>query len=57
MGYGRSLLVNSFLAQADLPAVKSRLREVVAWKAQDPNMSSAEQRGMWSVVDSVEAER
>ncbi|HEX4865302.1 MAG TPA: phosphotransferase [Acidimicrobiales bacterium] len=56
MGYGRSLLVNSFLARADLPAVKSRLREVVAWKVQDPNMSSAEQRGMWRVVEAVEAE-
>ena len=54
MGYGRSLLVNSFLASSDLPAVKGRLREVVEWKVQDPNMSAAEQKGMWHVVETVE---
>jgi len=56
MGLGRSLLVNSFLAQADLPTVKSCLREIVEWKTKDPNMSSGEQRGMWRVVEAVEAE-
>ncbi|MGO9055532.1 MAG: phosphotransferase family protein [Streptosporangiaceae bacterium] len=55
MEYGRSLLVSSFLAHADLPAVRTRLREVVEWKAQDPNMSPAEQRGMWHVVEAAEA--
>lgn len=56
LGYGRSLLIKSFLAQADLVAVKSRLREVVEWKVRDPNMSPAEQRGMWRVVEAVESE-
>ena len=51
MGYGRSLLVNSFLASADLPAVEACLRDVVEWKVKDPNMSAAEQRGMWRVVE------
>ncbi len=55
MEYGRSLLVSSFLAHADLPAARARLREVVDWKAQDPNMSPAEQRGMWRVVEAAEA--
>jgi len=55
MGHGRSMLVNSFLAHVDLPAVKARLREVVEWKVRDPHMSPTEQRGMWSVVEAVEA--
>lgn len=55
MGYGRSLLINSFLAHADLDAVRSRLREVVEWKVRDPNMSPGEQRGMWRVVEAAES--
>jgi Phosphotransferase enzyme family len=55
MGRGRSLLINSFLSQADLVAVKACIRDVVDWKVRDPNMSPAEQRGMWRVVEAVES--
>jgi hypothetical protein len=56
LGAGRSLLVNSFLAPFDLATVKALLRDIVDWKVRDPHMSPAEQRGMWRVVEAVEAE-
>jgi Ser/Thr protein kinase RdoA (MazF antagonist) len=56
LSYGRSLLISSFLAHADLAGVKSQLRDVVGWKVNDPNMSPSEQRSMWRLVDAVAAE-
>jgi aminoglycoside phosphotransferase (APT) family kinase protein len=45
----RSVLVKSFLAAAEIDAIKPVLRDVVAWKASDPHMSAAEQDRMWEV--------
>jgi tRNA A-37 threonylcarbamoyl transferase component Bud32 len=56
LAFVRSLFVNSFLARFDLADVKLHLRDVVEWKVRDPHMSPAEQRGMWRVVEAVEAE-
>jgi aminoglycoside phosphotransferase (APT) family kinase protein len=55
-GRARAVLINAFLAGfgSELDDFKHRLREVVAFKVQDPNMSAAEQRGMWTVVDKFE---
>ncbi len=53
----RSLLINSFLAPFDLVDVGALLRDMVAWKVQDPHMSADEQRRMWSLVEKVEALR
>jgi aminoglycoside phosphotransferase (APT) family kinase protein len=50
MGRGRSLLINSMLEQFDVDEIRSRLPEVVRWKVQDPHMSPAERRAMWSLV-------
>jgi len=51
LGWARSLLVNAFLAPFDREQVSQVLREVVAWKVQDPHMSEAEVRGMWRVAE------
>jgi len=55
-GRARAVLVNGFLAGfgPDLGQVKRLLRDVVAFKVRDPNMSAAEQRGMWAVVEKFE---
>lgn len=50
MGFGRSLLVNSFLAGFDRRAVSRLLPQVVEMKAQDAHLSEAEVAGMWNVV-------
>ncbi len=52
----RAVLVHGFLAGfgPDVGQVKRLLREVVAFKVQDPHMSAAEQRGMWAVVEKFE---
>jgi thiamine kinase-like enzyme len=55
MGWGRALLVNSFVNQFDRREVGRRLREVVEVKQKDPHMSEAEIAGMWKVVDRAEA--
>jgi aminoglycoside phosphotransferase (APT) family kinase protein len=52
---GRALLVNGFLSHFDRDEVAHRLRQVVAWKVQDPHMSAAEVAGMWKVVEQAEA--
>jgi aminoglycoside phosphotransferase (APT) family kinase protein len=57
LGLFRSLLVNGFLSRFDREKLRASLREVVAWKVQDPNMSPAEQRHMWRLVESAEALR
>jgi aminoglycoside phosphotransferase (APT) family kinase protein len=52
----RAVLINGFLADlgSDLGLAKQRLREVVAFKVRDPNISPAEQRAMWRVVEKFE---
>jgi aminoglycoside phosphotransferase (APT) family kinase protein len=56
LGLARSVLVNGFLAnvEPDLPAIKAKLRDVVGFKVEDPNMSDAEQRAMWHFVEKFE---
>lgn len=54
LGPGRSLLVGAFLSGFDLPAVTSRLRSVVEWKAQDPHMGRGEIERMWQMVAAAE---
>jgi aminoglycoside phosphotransferase (APT) family kinase protein len=56
LGLARSVLVNGFLTnvEPDLQVVKAKLREVVGFKVRDPNMSEAEQRAMWQVVEKFE---
>ena len=57
LGRFRSFLINSFLARFDLEEIRPSLAEVVAWKVQDTNISPAEQRRMWQVVEKVKALR
>jgi aminoglycoside phosphotransferase (APT) family kinase protein len=49
LGRARSALVTSFVDSSDVDVVKQSLRDVVAWKVLDPNMSVAEQTRMWQV--------
>ncbi len=56
-GLFRSLLINSFLATFDVEEIRAPLRDMVAWKVQDPHMSTVEQRRMWDLVEAVEALR
>jgi aminoglycoside phosphotransferase (APT) family kinase protein len=55
IGRARGLLVGGFLAGFALDSVKRQMRDVVAWKVQDPHMSDAEQRSMWRLVEEIEA--
>ena len=57
LGVFRSLMVNSFVARFDLEELHATLRDVVAWKVTDANISPAEQRRMWQMVEAVEALR
>ncbi|MGO9341985.1 MAG: phosphotransferase, partial [Acidimicrobiales bacterium] len=50
-GLFRSLLINSFLSPFDTEEIHGPLRDLVAWKVQDPHMSPGEQRRMWSLVE------
>lgn len=50
LGLGRAQLLGSFLGGADRAAVNPHLREIVAWKAQDANMSPEEVGAMWELV-------
>jgi len=54
--WGRGSLVKGFLAGfgSELEDLKHKVRDVVAFKVQDPNMSAAEQRAMWAVVEKFE---
>lgn len=55
LGFGRSVLVKSFLSAFDLAPVKAILRDVVTWKIRAANILPAEQAAMWRIVSSVEA--
>ncbi len=57
LGWGRSLLVDSFLTSFDRQQVASKLRRIVAVKALDPHMSPKETDRMWSVVAGAEHKR
>jgi len=50
LGLGRAQLLGSFLSGADRAAVTPHLRDIVAWKVQDPNMSPEEVESMWRVA-------
>jgi aminoglycoside phosphotransferase (APT) family kinase protein len=56
LGWGRGMLIKGFLAHAELDGelLRHKLREVVAFKVRDPNISPAEQRAMWRVVEQFE---
>ncbi len=56
-GRMRALLVNAFLAGfgPDRGRLERLLRDVVAYKVQDANMSAAEQQAMWALVERFEA--
>ncbi len=55
IGLGRHLAVNAFISRFDGADVACRLRAVIAWKADDPNMSPAEIATMWRTADRVGA--
>jgi aminoglycoside phosphotransferase (APT) family kinase protein len=55
LGWCRQLLVNSFLAHVDVRPVEDQLREIVAWKVRNPNISAKEQQAMWRLIDNLEA--
>jgi hypothetical protein len=55
LGWGRALLVNSFVGQLDKGQAARQLREVVEWKVKDPHMSEREIRAMWQVVERAES--
>lgn len=55
LGWGRSLLVNGFIAHFDREQLTRQLRDVVAWKVSDPHMSPKEVQTMWDVVERAEA--
>ncbi len=52
-GRVRGLLVNGFLAAfgPERGRLEHLVRDVVAFKVRDPNMSEAEQRAMWALVE------
>jgi aminoglycoside phosphotransferase (APT) family kinase protein len=56
LGFGRSLLINKFLASCDLTSVKPQLRAVMDWKVRDSHILPAEQHAMARLVTAVEAE-
>ena len=51
VGRARSRLVTGFTERFDLAAARCHLKEVVAWKAQDPNMSAIERAAMWRLAE------
>jgi aminoglycoside phosphotransferase (APT) family kinase protein len=55
IGLGRSLAVNAFMSRFDGADIARQLRAVIAWKADDPNMSPAEIATMWRTADRVGA--
>jgi aminoglycoside phosphotransferase (APT) family kinase protein len=56
LGFGRSLLINRFLASFELTSVKAQLRAVMEWKIRDANILPDEQLAMRRLVAAVEAE-
>jgi aminoglycoside phosphotransferase (APT) family kinase protein len=57
VGAARGALVRSFLACFDREALVERVRAVVAWKVEDPHMSSTEVAAMWALVSREETAR
>jgi Phosphotransferase enzyme family len=51
LGQARRLLTDAFLGSVDVADLERSLRSVVTWKVHDPNMSAAEQAGMWRLVE------
>ena len=54
LGRFRALFVRLFLRSFDTAEIAPYLRDVVAWKVTDPNMSATEQAAMWRLVGHVE---
>lgn len=54
LGWGRSLLVNGFLARFDRQRVAGMLRAIAEAKVKDPHMSEREAQAMWRVVARAE---
>jgi aminoglycoside phosphotransferase (APT) family kinase protein len=54
LGLGRTLLMNAFISHFDREQVIRQLRDVVAWKVNDPHMSPREVEGMWQLVQRQE---
>jgi aminoglycoside phosphotransferase (APT) family kinase protein len=52
---GRRRAVSAFLSRFDATEITRQLRPVIAWKAEDPNMSSAEIATMWSIAERAAA--
>jgi aminoglycoside phosphotransferase (APT) family kinase protein len=50
LGRGRGVLVNAFLRDFDLAAVRRQLADVVEWKVKDPNMTEVERQAMWHLA-------
>jgi len=50
LGLGRGLLVDAFLRDFELDAVRRHLTEVVEWKVKDPNMTEVERQAMWELA-------
>jgi len=49
-GWGRSLLVRSFLGRFDVDPVRAQLPDVIDWKLSDPHMSEHERTAMRSLA-------
>ena len=54
LGRFRAMFVHRFLRPFDVSEIAPHVRAVVEWKVLDPNMSAAEQEGMWRVVRELE---
>jgi aminoglycoside phosphotransferase (APT) family kinase protein len=55
IGLARNAAVNAFISGFDKAEITRQLRPVVAWKANDPHMSSKEVAAMWRLADLVGA--
>jgi hypothetical protein len=55
LGFGRSLLISSFISGIEVDRVTPKLRDIVTWKVNDPHMSPQEIAAMWRLVEKAEA--
>ena len=55
LGWGRAMLVRSFVSHFDRAVVAGELREVVTWKVNDPHMAESEVKSMWDLVEREES--
>jgi aminoglycoside phosphotransferase (APT) family kinase protein len=55
IGLGRNLAVHTFMSRFDRAEIVRQLRPVIAWKANDPNMSPEEIATMWKTAERVGA--